>query len=111
MSVNLEQAKRLKVAGYVYPSVNMVWIKWLDDTWELLKRDSINFQAVTFKDIIHAPDEKEMMEFLKKHEMFSIECNLRMWRIRGCELEVEHSDITSALVQACCRVLEERKGK
>lgn len=110
MPVNLEQAKRLKEAG------------WKQDKSELVIEDANNTNLCFRRSVnpfyidsyIDAPTEKEMMEFLGNAGACVIIRCLTGWTIilgERSPSHFHHTDLTEALVQACEKVLEGREGR
>lgn len=104
--ITLEQAKRLKEAGW---KGNGDFVINIDMNCLCLKR---HINMAYLHCFIDAPDEKEMMEWLyeKEYEMTMFKGGLCLWEKGEDEDPITvKGDITEALVQACCRVLKEAR--
>lgn len=100
MPVNLEQAKRLKEAGWIFKRNNLESGKHIINGVDI----SIEF-----------PTEKEMMEWLAPHAncIFFPWDTEPKWKITFTKQfgMVRHTDLTEALIQACVKVMDGKEGR
>jgi len=101
--INLEQAEKLKAAGWDQGKSTCVY-----HARELYRRTHIT----ALVPLLDAPDEKEMMEWLQKDRYLEVFNYGDCWQIANpINVITKHKDLTAALVDACCRVCEERKNE